>query len=107
MGVSLNWQPVIGGLLLIAGAVFAGVQWWRSRPAVQQVAQTSKPEKPGRSADAPAPAGAVEYIKDIEGALLGAPADMILECVRSGLSRDAARSVRIQGLLKSTEEPKA
>ncbi len=101
MSVAINW-PFVGGIALIclAPLIWFGPAIWRGlRSIMPQAAQTDGPTQ-RRSADAPAPPGAVEYIVDIEDALLGAPPEMVLQCLRNGMTRDAARSVRIQGLLK-------
>ena len=87
MSVSLNWQPIVGGLLLIAGAVFAGFQWWRSRPAVQQAKSASQRK---RAADEAAPPGAVEWVEDICGVIQGAPDFLILSVLKKGGSRESA-----------------
>lgn len=104
MGVSLNWQPIVGGLLLIAGAVFAAVQWWRSRPVHQQAAQTGKPaQSQKRSADEPAPPGAVQWVNDIMLAMGDAKAESVLSALADGATRDQARMLRIAELEGKTE----
>ena len=104
MSVSLNWQPIVGGLLLIAGAVFAGVQWWRSRPTGQQGAQTSNPsQSQKRSADEPAPPGAVQWVNDIMLAMGAAKAESVLSALADGATRDQARMRRIAELEGKTE----
>ena len=103
--VSINWQPIVGGLLLVIGAVVAAVQWWRSRLQAAQTAkpatpeldnvfdidakkQDSKPKK--RRADDPAPLGAVDWVADVCGAIDGAPAELILGVLKDGGSRESA-----------------
>ena len=104
MSVSLNWQPILGGLLLVAGAAFAAFQWWRARPTVQQAAQTARPSATDqwlkridgqqslrkRAADEPAPPGAVEWVEDICGVIEGAPDSLILSVLKKGGSRESA-----------------
>lgn len=119
MSVSLNWQPTIGGLLLIAGAVFAGVQWWRSRPRSPRDWLDPKPssteewlkridgEKPPRkrAADEPAPIGAVEWVEDICGVIQGAPDSLILSVLKKGGSRESALIAERE--TRKPAEPKA
>jgi len=96
----MDTTQIIAAVLISGGAsLFAGP------PAFKFVKSKfmGKTVNPNRLADAPAPAGATEYVKDIEDALLGASAVTVLQCIRNGMSRDAARSVRIQELLKEKE----
>jgi len=102
MTVSLNWQPILGAVLLIAGAIFGGVQWWRSRPASLQPSQSQK-----RSADAPAPPGAVQWVNDIMLAMGAAKADSVLAALADGATRDQARMMRISELESKSAEPSA
>lgn len=110
MSVSLNWQPIVGGLLLIAGAVFAGVQWWRSRPQSPRDWLDSKTQTDGkpsqsqkRSADEPAPPGAVQWVNDIMLAMGSAKAESVLSALADGATRDQARMLRIAELEGKTE----
>ena len=103
MTVSLNWQPILGALLLIAGAAFGGVQWWRSRlvsPGKPSQSQT-------RSADAPAPPGAVQWVADIKLAMGAAKAESVLAALIDGATRDQARMLRIAELEGKPTEPAA
>jgi len=96
----MDTTQIIAAVLISGGAsLFAG-------PPVFKFAKSKLSGKvigPNRLADAPPPEGAVEYVQDITDALLGASAETVLECIRNGLTRDAARSVRIQELLKEKE----
>ena len=102
MNTSVNWW-LVGGIAfaMLVPALFAVPWLWQKIRS--QAAQTDHTGKPKRSADDPAPKGAVEYIVDIEGAMLGAPPELVLQCLRNGMSRDVARRVRIEGLLKRGE----
>ena len=94
MSVSINWQPILGGLLLVAGAVFAAFQWWRSRQASHAA---GKPQ-PKRRADEPPPSGAVAWVLDICEAMGTAKAESVLAALTSGATRDQARMARIAEL---------
>jgi hypothetical protein len=98
MTVSLNWQPILGAVLLIAGAIVGGVQWWRSRSASPQPSQALT-----RSADAPAPPGAVQWVADIRSAMGAAMAESVLAALADGATRDQARMLRIAELEKPAE----
>ena len=91
MSVSINWQPIAGAVLLIAGVVLCAVQVWRSRSQAAQTASVrdiSVDKK--RRADDPAPAGAVDWVADVCGAIDGAPAELILGVLKAGGSRESA-----------------
>lgn len=93
----MDTAQIIAAVLITGGAsLFAGP------PAFNFVKTkfAGKKAETTRAADAKPPAGAVEYVNDITGALLGASAETVLQCIRNGLTRDEARSVRIQELLK-------
>jgi hypothetical protein len=107
VNVSLNWQPIVGGLLLAVGAVVAGVQWWRSRPHAAQTAKPAKGESQKRSADEPAPPGAVQWVNDIIVAMGAAKADSVLAALADGATRDKARMLRIAELEGKPAEPTA
>jgi hypothetical protein len=51
-----------------------------------------------RSADAKPARETVAYVGDIQAACGNAPADFVLECLSSGMSRDEAREARIKSL---------
>ena len=90
----MDLTQIIAAVLLTGGAsLFAG-------PPVYGFVKAKLGKDKARPADAKAPAGAVEYVQDIENALLGASAETVLSCIRMGVSRDEARSVRIQELLQ-------
>jgi len=91
----MDMTQAIAAVLISGGAsLFAGP------PAFKFVKSKFTGKATARLADAAPPAGAVEYVQDIEDALLGASAETVLQCIRNGLTRDEARSVRIQELLK-------
>lgn len=93
--ISIDWQQVIGYVLVIgggiaglAGGVYGLREAWRIR----------KPLASERSADAPAPAGAVEWAVDICAAMGTASAESKLTAITNGYTRDAARKFRIAEL---------
>ena len=105
MSVSINWQPIAGAVLLLAGVVFFAVQWFRNRPHAAQTAKPATPELDNvfeidakkqdstpkkRRADDPAPPGAVDWVSDVCGAIEGAPAELILGVLKDGGSRESA-----------------
>jgi hypothetical protein len=51
-----------------------------------------------RSADAKPAIETVAYVRDIQAACGIAPADFVLNCLLSGMSRDEAREARIESL---------
>lgn len=112
MAIDLNWEPIAGSVLIAIGAVWSlitGGLAWRKR-------QSSRPPRPERerandsptavstsadsvrSADAPAPAGAVEWVVDILAAMGKSDSDSVLEALTAGESRDTARARRIAAL---------
>ena len=94
MSVSINWQPIIGGLLLFPGVALAWFQWWRSR----QASQATGKSQPKRKADEPPPSGAVAWVLDICEAMGTAKAESVLAALTSGSTRDQARMARIAEL---------
>jgi len=100
MSVSINWQPIIGGILIAGGAIWAAVQAWRSRPV--KAANPGRPVEPDdpshRSADEPPPPGAQDWVNDIAAAMGDASAESKLTALRDGLTRDQARMARIAEL---------
>ena len=105
MSIEINWQPVLGGLLIVGGAVWAAFQAWRSRPAkpvqtkiVVEPDGTISPVPPQRSADEPSPPGAVEWVQDIVKAMGSADPAFKLVQLESGSSRDTAKAARINEL---------
>jgi hypothetical protein len=94
--MSINWQQVIGSILIggsgIGGAIWAAIVAWRKFRSGTPAATTE------RSADAPAPEGAVEWAEDIVNAMGDASAESKLNAILSGATRDKARSLRIAEL---------
>jgi len=96
MEISINWVEIITWLLLIGGGIGSAgfaIDWAQS---------TKKPNDDKRvvvrSADAPPPAGAQEWVQDIIGAMGGAKPESVLDALKSGETRDEARSRRITEL---------
>jgi len=100
----INWQQVAAYLLIIVGIagviVVAIVVAWKKyrtrKPAV--IVQGADPVPVVRSADEPAPAGAVEWAADICSAMGTAPDSSKLAAILSGVTRDQARGLRIAEL---------
>ena len=94
--IAIDWQQVIGSILIggsgLGGAVWAAIIAWRKF-------RTSTPAATAeRSADAPAPEGAVEWAVDICKAMGDASADSKLTAILLGVTRDGARQARIAEL---------
>ena len=94
--ISIDWQQVIGWILIggsgMGGAIWAAIVGWKKF-------RTSSPAATAeRSADAPAPAGAVEWVKDIQKAMGGASAESVLLALVTGYTRAEAQQMRITEL---------
>ena len=94
--ISIDWQQVIGSILIggsgIGGAIWAAIAGWKKF-------RTGRPaEITERSADAPAPAGAVEWLTDVCKAMGDASAESKLAALIQGATRDQARMLRIAEL---------
>lgn len=97
--ISIDWQQVIGAVILAASALggiaYAGRAAWTKF-------RTAKPATPAdsseRSADEPAPPGAVEWVADICDAMGNAPDSTKLGALLAGSTRDHARALRISEL---------
>ena len=93
--ISIDWQQIMAYLLLggsgIGGLIWGGKAAWTKF-------RSGKPATAERSADAPAPAGAVEWAVDICKAMGDASADSKLTAILLGVTRDGARQARIAEL---------
>ena len=93
--ISIDWQQIIAYMLLggsgIGGLIWGGKTAWTK-------VRSGKPAITERSADAPAPAGAVEWAVDICKAMGDASADSKLTAILLGVTRDGARQARIAEL---------
>ena len=93
--IQIDWQQIIAYLLLggsgIGGLIWGGKTAWTKF-------RSGKPASTERSADAPAPAGAVEWAVDICKAMGDASADSKLAAILLGVTRDGARQARIAEL---------
>lgn len=97
--ISIDWPYLIGSALaslgglgtVAAAAWFAWSKLRRGKPADPVKAAE-------RSADEPAPEGAVAWAEDICKAMGSAPDSSKLEAILLGFSRDRARSLRIEEL---------
>lgn len=93
--IHIDWQQIIAYLLLggsgIGGLIWGGKAAWTKF-------RSGKPATTERSADAPAPDGAVEWVSDICEAMGEASADSKLKALQAGSTRDQARMLRIAEL---------
>jgi len=94
-------QVLLAGGLILAAVVLAAVQAWRSWPTAW-MGSVLDGDDARRGADDPAPAGVVEYARDLEEACKGADADFWWEMLTAGATRDQARDAWIGELLKSS-----
>jgi len=91
--ITIDWQQIIAYLLIgasgLGGIAYGGkAVWTRFR--------TAKPASPSeRSADEPAPPGAVEWAADINAAMGAASPESKLKAILDGATRDQARTMRI------------
>jgi hypothetical protein len=105
MSISINWQPILGVILILVGIGWSAVQaWqtWRSRP-VRPISRPAKTDAqpsvpPQRSADEGPPPGAQEWVVDIAEAMGIATAETKLTALRGRMTRDQARELRIAEL---------
>jgi|688.fasta_scaffold03878_14 hypothetical protein len=93
--ISIDWQQVIGSILIggsgLGGAIWAAIIGWKKF-------RTGSPATAERSADAPAPEGAVEWLTDVCKAMGDASAESKLAALIQGATRDQARMLRIAEL---------
>ncbi len=91
--ISIDWQQVIGSILIggsgIGGVIWAAIAGWKK---FRNGAATATVE---RAADAPAPDGAVEWVKDIQKAMGSASAESVLLALATGYTRAEAQQMRI------------
>lgn len=110
--VTVNWSYVIGALLIAVGGLgsLPAVLKWLAvpktgvTPVERKVSTPTKVADPlPRSADEVAPVDAVEWVLDICKAMGDAKADTVVSALKAGVSRDAAKSIRISELEKTTD----
>lgn len=96
--ISIDWQQIAAYLLLggsgLSGLIYAAIVAWRKIRSLPR----KHAEKAGRSADEPAPPGAVAWVLDIDEAMGSASAESKFKALQIGASRDEARSLRISEL---------
>jgi hypothetical protein len=94
--IAIDWQQVIGSIMIggsgIGGVIWAAIAGWKKF----RTGATSTTGE--RSADAPAPEGAVEWVKDIQRAMGSASAESILLALGTGYTRAEAQEMRIAEL---------
>lgn len=94
--ISIDWQQLIAYLLL-GGSTLGGIAY--GGKAAWNKFRTAKPATPSeRSADEPAPPGAIEWVEDICTAMGSAPPETMLKALKVGSSRDNARALRVAEL---------
>ena len=94
--ISIDWLQVIGAILIsvsgLGGLAWGGkAAWTKFRTATPKTADD-------RSADEPAPPGAIEWVSDICDAMGSATAESKLKALLVGSTRDNARALRIYEL---------
>lgn len=103
MSVSPNWQPIVFilGMCVVAIGVliFAG-PWMLAKLRGKAVPGRIVDTKQKRKADAQASDETVEYNTDIIDSLIDAPPDFVLRVLKIGVSRDCAKGMWIQELVK-------
>ena len=96
MMVQINWQEIIGAVVLLIGglgsATAAGKWFMSARHTAITTAQ------PARMADTGPPEGAVAWAADLVAAMGQAPADSKLAQILIGANRDQAQAARIAEL---------
>lgn len=94
--IQIDWQQIIAYLLL--GGSGIGGLIWGGRAAWTKF-RSGNPAKPTeRSADAPAPEGAVEWLVDIFGHMGDASAQSKVDAALKGMTRAEAQQMRIAEL---------
>jgi flagellar basal body-associated protein FliL len=96
-------KEVIIAVIAIVSASAILVPWgWRFALSLISKLRGGDPkssvESDKRSADAKPSRETVAYVGDIQAACGNAPADFVLNCLLSGMSRDEARAARIESL---------
>jgi len=94
--VQINWQEIIGAIVLLLGGLgsaTAAGKWFLS---ARQTAITTA--QPSRMADTGPPDGAVDWAADLVSAMGQAPADSKLAQILIGANRDQAQAARIAEL---------
>jgi len=91
--------------VIVTGTGIAAAGYLRKTGTMKRKEHAVTPDgNEERGSDDPAPAGTVEYIKDIEGACPGAPPEFLLRMVRQGETRDQARAKWIDELRGGQDE---
>jgi hypothetical protein len=94
--ISIDWQQLIAYLLLggstLGGIAYGGRAAWNKFRTAPPAASSE------RSADEPAPPGAIEWVADICDAMGDASAESKLKALTVGSTRDNARALRITEL---------
>lgn len=93
--IQIDWQQIIAYLLLggsgLGGLIWGGKTAWTKF-------RSGKPATTERSADAPAPDGAVEWLIDIFGHMGDASAESKVTAAVKGMTRAQAQQMRIAEL---------
>ncbi len=98
--INIDWQQIITWFVLVVGGLgTTGIGGWWGFKKLRSVLPTKSTAKAvERSADAPAPSGAVEWATDICSAMGTAPDSSKLKAILAGSTRDQARGLRITEL---------
>ena len=103
MSISINWQPIVGGLImLVAVAVLAFMawKWWRNRQ--QKLRNDVKPDPSlvadAMSADQKPSIETIAYIISTDRAMGNASPERKIEAMKAGKTRDESRAMRIAEL---------
>jgi hypothetical protein len=103
--LTIDWQELLGWIL-VGGSVLGGALWGFLKITAGRTSAWSKltpapidsKTTNARSADAPPPQGAVEWVADLCDAMGDASADSKLAVIMIGATRDEARAARIAEL---------
>ena len=94
--VQINWQEIIGAVVLLIGGLGSATAAGRWFMSARQTAITTA--QPVRMADTGPPDGAVAWAADLVAAMGQAPADSKLAQILIGANRDQAQAARIAEL---------
>ena len=94
--VQINWQEIIGALVLLIGGLGSATAAGRWFLAARKTAITTA--EPARMPDTGPPDGAVDWAADLVAAMGQAPADSKLAQILIGSNRDHAQAARIAEL---------
>jgi flagellar basal body-associated protein FliL len=98
----VNREIIIAVIAIVSASAIILPMVWRIALSLLSKLRGGDPkssvESDKRSADAKPAIETVAYVRDIQAACGIAPADFVLQCLSSGMSRDEARAARIESL---------